>query len=105
MKNFSKTILSASLLMCFVLSASAQVTQIHEPECEILDEVVAKIVIEDNHLFAITEEGVFSQNLDDQGNLIGDRLEKCKLFNNFPHQVTHLAVKGDEVIATTTNTL
>ena len=59
MKNFSKTILSASLLMCFVLSASAQVTQIFVPENNPKSNVKPKIIIEDNQLFAITSSGVY----------------------------------------------
>ena len=87
MKNFSKTILSASLLMCFVLSASAQVTQIFVPENNPESIVPPKIRIEDNRLFAITSSGVYSQNIDKTGKLEGETLSLSDLFANVGYEI------------------
>ena len=78
MKNLYKNILSVSLLMCFALSASAQVTQIWNN-----DGSLHKVKIDNDKLFVITSTGVYEQNLDESGNLSGNGFELSKLFDNF----------------------
>ena len=103
MKNLYKNILSVSLLMCFALSASAQVTQIFVPENNPKSNVKPKIIIEDNQLFAITSSGVYSQHLDNSGNLTAKTLLPCEFFTSFDYEVQDLAVKGDTIYVATTN--
>ena len=103
MKNLYKNILSVSLLMCFVLSAVAQVTQIFVPENNPKSNVKPKIIIEDNQLFAITSSGVYSQHLDNSGNLTAKTLLPCEFFTSFDYEVQDLAVKGDTIYVATTN--
>ena len=100
MKNFSKTILSASLLMCFALSASAQVTQIWNN-----DGSLHKVKIDNDKLFVITSTGVYEQNLDESGNLSGNGFELSKLFDNFGYEVIDFIQNGDQIIVITNNNI
>ena len=93
------------LLLGFATIATAQVVQIYEPQNIISEDVTPHVIIEDNQLYAITEDGVLSQNIYEDGRLANLELEKCAMFDNFSHKVTDLEVNGDEVIVTTTNYL
>ena len=105
MKNLYKNILSVSLLMCFALSASAQVQQIFVPENNPESIVPPKIRIEDNQLFAITSSGVYSQNIDETGKLEGETLLLSDLFTNVGYEIHDLVVNGEKIFVVTTNML
>ena len=103
MKNLYKNILSVCLLMCFALSASAQVTQIFETASNPNSDIAPKIIIEDDQLFAITSSGVYSQDIDKTGNLLGETLLSSPLFKDFGFEIRNIAVNGDVAFVTTTN--
>ena len=105
MKKLYKNILSVSLLMCFVLSASAQVQQIFAPENNPESIVPPKIRIEDNRLFAITSSGVYTQNIDKTGKLEGETLSLSDLFTNVGYEIHDLVVNGEKIFVVTTNML
>ena len=105
MKNLYKNIVSVSLLMCFALSASAQVQQIFVPENNPESIVPPKIRIEDNQLFAITSSGVYSQNIDETGKLEGETLLLSDLFTNVGYEIHDLVVNGEKIFVVTTNML
>ena len=100
MKNLYKNILSVCLLMCFALSASAQVTQIWNN-----DGSLHKVKIDNDKLFVITSTGVYEQNLDESGNLSGNGFELSKLFDNFGYEVIDFIQNGDQVIVITNNNI
>ena len=100
MKNLYKNILSVCLLMCFALSASAQVTQIWNN-----DGSLHKVKIDNDKLFVITSTGVYEQNLDESGNLSGNGFELSKLFDNFGYEVIDFIQNGDQIIVITNNNI
>ena len=100
MKNLYKNILSVSLLMCFALSASAQVTQIWNN-----DGSLHKVKIDNDKLFVITSTGVYEQNFDESGNLSGNGFELSKLFDNFGYEVIDFIQNGDQIIVITSNNI
>lgn len=99
MKNLN--ILSVGLLMCFALSTSAQVTQIFNSENNSSSDISSKILIQDDKLYIITNEGVYSQKLNEFGNLVEPDLQLNQLFEPFKYEIVNFLVSGDNVIIST----
>ena len=107
MKNLYKNILLVGLLISFSLSASAQVTQIHEPSNSVSSniKIKPKLRIENNQLYAITTNGVYLQNLDEYGNLTSNDLDAFQILESYNNSVRDLLVCGNSIILSTTDAL
>lgn len=104
MKRIYKSIIVLSTLLSMVLTASAQVQQIWEPENRPTQRTTPKIKIENNSLYVITSVGVYSIPLDEFGNLTGETLLPSELFENITFEVSDLAVRGNTAFVVTPNT-
>ena len=102
MKFFSKTIFFICLLMCFVLSVSAQVQEIWDSN-KYESQTLHNIKVDNDKLFILTSTGVFEQTLGESGDLIGNGFELSKLFENFGYDARDFIQSGDKIIAVTNN--
>ena len=102
MKFFSKTIFFICLLMCFVLSVSAQVQEIWDSN-KYESQTLHNIKVDNDKLFILTSTGVFEQTLGESWDLIGNGFELSKLFENFGYDAIDFIQSGDKIIAVTNN--
>ena len=105
MKTSNKLFIALSLLIYFTTMSMAQVTHIFEPETANSSEIIPKIRIEDNQLFAITPNGVYSQELDEFGNLVGESLSLSELFINIEFDIRDLLIRDNDIFVVTSNRL
>ena len=103
MKTSNKLFIALSLLIYFTTMSMAQVTHIFDPETVNSSEIIPKIRIEDNQLFAITPNGVYSQELDEFGNLVGESLSLSELFINIEFDINDFVINGNTIFVASTD--